>query len=71
MASTDSTARPIGYRAFVARAAVFAQPDSPQIGTATFSTEQEARRWVEDARRCWPRPEDFACSVKAIYGAPL
>jgi hypothetical protein len=67
----SSFQQPLGYCAFVARAAVFAQPDSPQIETATFPTEQEARRWLDEARRCWPRPEDFACSVKAIYGAPL
>jgi hypothetical protein len=61
---------PIGWRAFVARAADFA--DQPlRVDSVTFATQAEARAWVEQGRAIAPDPANFACSVVAVYGAPL
>jgi hypothetical protein len=60
---------PIGYRAFVARAADFANQPL-HIGSVTFGTEAEARAWVEQGRALAPDPANFAASVVPVYGAP-
>jgi hypothetical protein len=61
---------PIGFRAYVARAADFA--DQPlHIDSMTFGTEAEARAWVEQGRAIASDPANFAASVVAVYGASL
>jgi hypothetical protein len=61
---------PIGYRAYIARAADFAEQPL-HIESCTFSTREAARAWVEEARAVAKRRDNFACSVTAVFGAPL
>jgi hypothetical protein len=66
----DQPKQPVGYRAFVARAADFANQPL-HIDSVTFGTEAEARAWVEQGRALAPDPANFAASVVAVYGASL
>jgi hypothetical protein len=58
--------QPIGYRAYVARAAGDARPVL-YIEQAPSPTKAEAREWVEVARRCCTDPANFAASVVPVY----
>jgi hypothetical protein len=61
---------PIGYRAYIARAADVAEQPL-RIDSVTFGTAAEARAWVEQGRALAPDPANFAASIVAVYGAPL
>jgi hypothetical protein len=67
---SPDTQQPIGWRAFIARAAPDARPEPLHIKAVTFSSEAEARKWVEQGRAVAPDPANFACSVVPVYGAP-
>jgi hypothetical protein len=71
MSSAQNSSEPIGYRAYVARAAANARPDPLHIESCTFPTREAARAWVEQARLVTRDPANFACSVTPVYGAPL
>jgi hypothetical protein len=62
---------PVGYRAYVAYAADDARPSPLHIDAANFSSEIQARAWVEEGRAIAKDPNNFACSVIPVFGAPL
>jgi hypothetical protein len=66
----DTVPQPIGFRAYVARAASDARPEPLHIESANFSSEAAARAWVEEARAVTKDPTGFAASVVPVYGAP-
>jgi hypothetical protein len=55
------------WEAFVAGAAAFAQVNSPRIERRTFNSKTMARAWVEEARRRWWDPAEFAATVQPIF----
>jgi hypothetical protein len=61
--------KPIGWRGAVAWAADDARPEPLHVEEATFSSEAEARKWVESARAVSKDPGNFVCSVVPVYGA--
>jgi NAD(P)H-dependent flavin oxidoreductase YrpB (nitropropane dioxygenase family) len=71
MSNTLKSLAPVGWRGAVAWAANDARPGPLRIEECTFATAEAARAWVEEARAVAADPSNFACSVVAVYGAPL